>query len=805
MPLLRLVKAHPSTALVALASLNVALSLTATSTARAAASEPERLEDTQESVPPSASASEPSPNETPAGEPSPNEPSVSATAPTIASEPKSTPPAEVAPEPTEPSKPSDADPTPEVIVLGSTSAQTPGSLHVLSNRQLARFEYDDPHAALLQVPGVYIRQEDGIGLRPNIGIRGANPDRSKKITLMEDGVLFGPAPYSAPAAYFFPLLTRMTEVRIIKGPSAIAHGPQTVGGAIDFVSRPIPSGTRGSVDLGMGDYGYQKAHVHFGTSNERFGFLIEGVRLGNTGFAQLPSGADTGSTRDEWLAKFSYLLDPNAAVTNEFQAKVGYSGETSNETYLGLTDAEFRENPYRRHPASALDQMKLHRTNLSLTHVLDDPRSALTIRTTVYRNDMSRSWNKLNRLGGASVASVLQNPDDPANFGYLGVLRGDVDTGSTADLLFIGPNARDFISQGVQSRLEKGFVTGPFEHRFESGIRLHNDEIQRNHTETAYAMQQGELVYANGPVLTSASNLARTHAAAVFVSDSIRFQDLRVTPGIRAEFIHMTTRDYRTNAASENAVTAFMPGAGAYYEAAANLGVLAGVYRGFSPPAPGTAGARPESSVNYEFGARYAKKRARVEAIGFYNDYENLTDVCSLASGCVTENLDRQFDAGRAKIYGLEVFGTHEFELPLDLSLPLSLAYTYSQGQFSTSFQSVDPIYGTVQAGDEIPYLPPHQLNATVALEHEYGGVNAAFNYVARMREVAGSGALVETLSTDEQLWLDVGAYARPLPWLSIYANVRNLTEAQNLVSRRPYGARVNAPRWFQIGVKATF
>ena len=52
---------------------------------------------------------------------------------------------------------------------------------------------------------------------------------------------------------------------------------------------------------------------------------------------------------------------------------------------------------------------------------------------------------------------------------------------------------------------------------------------------------------------------------------------------------------------------------------------------------------------------------------------------------------------------------------------------------------------------------------------------------------------------------MDLGGYFQPLKWLKIYANVRNLTGAENIVGRRPYGARVNAPRWVQVGVKATF
>ena len=71
-----------------------------------------------------------------------------------------------------------------------------GGAKAFTPKDLELFENDDPHAVLLKVPGIYLRQEDGYGLRPNIGLRGASSDRSKKVTLMEDGILFvhlGPA------------------------------------------------------------------------------------------------------------------------------------------------------------------------------------------------------------------------------------------------------------------------------------------------------------------------------------------------------------------------------------------------------------------------------------------------------------------------------------------------------------------------------------------------------------------------------------------------------------------------------------
>ncbi len=205
---------------------------------------------------------------------------------------------------------------------------------------------------------------------------------------MEDGVLFGPAPYSAPAAYYFPLVTRMTQVQVVKRPAALIYGPQTIGGAVDFITRNPPSTPSGALDAAYGQYGYNKLHGHFGASDESNGFVIEGIHVGADGFGELPNDGDTGFHRNEWMFKGFHSLSGSgsAGMKNELWLKATYSDEISNETYLGLTDADFREDPLSRYGVSQLDRMRWYRTSFALSHVIE-PTSKLSITTTLYRHD----------------------------------------------------------------------------------------------------------------------------------------------------------------------------------------------------------------------------------------------------------------------------------------------------------------------------------------------------------------------------------------------------------------------------------
>ncbi len=722
-------------------------------------------------------------------------------APTPASAPSSpaAPPSpEQAPPPTEP--PSEK-PT-EVFVGGTRVTQTSGSAHVMTAKQLERFEHDDPHQVLMAVPGVYVRPEDGFGLRPNIGMRGAISDRSKKITLMEDGVLFGPAPYSAPAAYYFPMITRMQTVRVVKGPSAILYGPHTVAGAIDLVTAPVPESNQTFLDLAFGQYLSRKVHLRTAVVGDDVGLLVEGVHVGSEGFKVLDGGGSTGFSRTEVMAKGRWRFGSEAFLRHELELKGGYSHEISNETYLGLTDADFRATPYRRYAASRLDRMEWHRTQLVLTHKMSRGQD-LDLTTTLYRHDLVRSWNKVNAFRGTSLFGVLTDPSAAGNARYLEVLRGDAPRATDGETLLVGPNDRRFESMGLQTVLRYRPVTWKIAHKIELGARVHADSIRRDHSEQGFDITQEGPVSLGEPTEITSANSASTLALAGHVVDAATLGPVTLTAGARVEAIRGEYTDDLTGRRDVLWQQVLLPGAGVFVALPQSFGLLAGVYQGFSPVPPGQREAvRPEKSVNYEWGARWSPRRFRVEVIGFFNDYQNLVNICTFSGGCTDTDADQQTDGGKAVVGGLEAFVESELEVAKGWAVPGRLAYTFTHARFANDFSSNDPIFGDVKAGDVVPYLPEHQLTASVGVEHERFAVNVGGTFVDAMREKAGSGTPDPRYLTDAYFLLDASASGRITKWLEVYATGKNLTDTAYIASRRPFGARPGAPVWLQLGLK---
>jgi len=111
-----------------------------------------------------------------------------------------------------------------------------------------------------------------------------------------------------------------------------------------------------------------------------------------------------------------------------------------------------------------------------------------------------------------------------------------------------------------------------------------------------------------------------------------------------------------------------------------------------------------------------------------------------------------------------------------------------------------------VQAGDEAPFVPRHQVAATSSFETPYASLAVAVAYVSAMREHAGKGpATVLEPFTDPSFLLDVTGRVPVRPTGQVYVSVRNILGAEDIAARLPFGARPVAPRWVQVGTKWSF
>jgi Fe(3+) dicitrate transport protein len=699
-----------------------------------------------------------------------------------------------------------------------------GSLQYIDQAALEKFSYTDINRVLRQVPGVYIQEEEGYGIRPSIALRGSGSDRNAKIAVMEDGVLIAPAPYAAPAAYYFPRMHRMGGIEVSKGAAAIKYGPMTTGGAINLLTLGIPDVNRrlsGKLHLAGGEDGAQRTQLLMGgwLGDDAAwvpGFMVDVSRERADGFKQLDTGGNTGYDIKDYTLKFGLRSGDSAAYAQSLEVKLQKSNEHSNETYLGLTADDFARTPLRRYAASQLDTLDVEHRTLQATHRIElSPRVDLT--SLVYRTDTERAWYKLNDvLNGTALRGISAVLEDPlANASAMAVLRGDVGLISANGALRMRHNNRSYFAQGLQSVLGVRLKHAGWDHQLEASARWHEDEEDRLQHDDLYQMNQSRMQLTRAGVRGSQDNrVASASALALYLRDTMTVDRWTLSPGVRYESIRLTRRDYALNdplraaviGERRNNVDVWIPGIAAAYRLSPEVRLIAGAHRGFSSPAPGSV-AQAETSWNYEAGVRVASGAHRLEMIGFLNDYENLVGTCTASTGGNCE-IGQQFDGGRSRVRGVELLAATDAKALLNgmpWSLPISLAYTYSEARFETSFNSGFAPWGNVRAGDALPYIPEHQLTASVGFASDRWDANAQINFVSAARSRAGQGAIPASRLIGARTVLDLSTNYRATEHIALYATMLNATGRVYNVAFEPAGARPGAPRTFLAGAKLTF
>ena len=700
-------------------------------------------------------------------------------------------------------------------ILGSKfkARNRTGSAYYISPEEIRRLGYTDINRMLKAVPGVNMYEEDGFGLRPNISLRGTKAERSERISIMEDGVLAAPAPYSAPAAYYFPNVARMEAIEVLKGSSQVQYGPFTTGGAINLVSTPIPNCFSGKANISYGSKNTFKSHTSVGSSWKHFGYMVEYLRYQSDGFKKYEDHAAKGFKRNDIIAKIRVKTDHVKGVNHALELKFGYADENSDETYVGLSADDFKKTPFLRYPGSQMDKLKTDHRQWVATYLLTFSNK-LKITTNAYYNYFHRNWYKLNDVRAGitskekrSIADVLVDPE--TNIRYFDILTGKTDREEEA--LLVRANNRTYRSRGIQTRAEYRFNLNEFFFDLEFGLRYHADEEDRFQWDDSYSMKNKKMVlFMEGIHGTNANRVTSANALAGYLLAKLRYDAWTVTAGLRYEDVDLLKKDYtkedlarsgKVRIETPNHARVLIPGVGLHYQLMPAASVFFGIHKGFAPPSAELY-QKPESSVNMELGTRVAIGNFRAELIGFYNNYSNMLGSDLAASGGA--GTLEQFNVGEARVKGAEFLVQYQ-PLPknCNVRLPLQVSYTYTDTEIRNSFESHS--WGNVVRGDEIPYIFKHALNMQLGIECKWFYANIGARYNSDMRTSPGQGTIAEREKVPANLIFDASLNVFVNKYLTVRLDAINLTNRVYLTSRHPAGLRAGHPFGIYAGANVQF
>jgi Fe(3+) dicitrate transport protein len=705
-----------------------------------------------------------------------------------------------------------------VVVIGSKDnvRQQVGAAAFVDATEIRSQNYTNVSRVLQRVPGVYVRDEDGLGNFPNISIRGADGTRSERATVMEDGVLSAPAPYSAPGAYYSPRVARMSGIEILKGSSQVRYGPHTTGGVVNYLSTPVPTtqslysrytfGSNGT-NLFLGQYGDV-----FTNEAGTFGYLLELHGQSSDGFRTIRGyeGNETGYELFEPMLKVFW--EPATALEQRFEFKFGYTDFDADESYLGLTETDVRSDPFTRYPSTVFDHIDTEQIRTYLRWQAQ-PTDTLSLESTIYFNRFSRNWYKLDHSStavnplidaeGRIVGRTSLNNGILQGNPNLGVLQG-IAPGSIA----VKANNRHFESYGWQNVATLAFDTGTVGHSLSGGVRFHADYEDRVQSVDVFNAGGNNdfTLYRRGVAGEDADRRQEVFATSFFVEDAMRLGPLTVKPGLRYEKLQM---DLNTRGVRQGGdLDTYAAGVGMTYDLSESNTVFGGVFRGISTPGPNAYlndGVGVEESVGYETGIRHRRDAFAAELAGFVTDYANLVGT-DTGLGLGTSNVN----AGAASVWGFESMVSYDIMAnqgsPFQLPTYLTATWTSAELHNALATGGAENIYAGGTPGASLPYVPAWKLAGGIGLNYEAVSLNLDGTWVDETFGTADNFTSPVTSARqgviDSALVFDLSASYQLGEHVKLLGGVQNLLDETYISSRLPEGPRNAAPRTYFIGVE---
>lgn len=683
------------------------------------------------------------------------------------------------------------DPVTVSAILPERLEAVPGSFTVIPEKELRESVPFSIKEALARTPGIHSVGEDSFGLGLNIGVRGMDPRRTSRTLLLEDGMPLFLAPYGDPSAHYSTPLDRVERIEVVKGSGQVLYGPQTVGGMINFVTRPVPAkGFAGSVALAAGNHAFGSAHANLGYGGEMGGVMLDVLQK---------KGDGVRNNHDFDVREYTLKGQLNISERQTLIAKIGKYYEDSHVSETGLGTLEYGEDKYQA-PTGRQDRFEHERTAFQVQHLVQLGERAM-LSTQVYQVRADRaSFRQINDPGGfddagnnATGYSILDRCDTPATEANAAACGGRW-------------RPRQYEYWGIEPRLDFGHRLFGIENEAVVGIRYHVEDIRRNQFRAADPLAQNQ-AWAEAFGTHREDIRIDTRAWSYYAQNTFHLGHWALTPGVRVENYEISTDIVRADgepqdnpeSALTNRQTVVLPGLGVAWNGIANTTIFAGVHKGFAPPRPdrdinegdgaNTAvvdRTKAEESTNWEIGVRSSHfKGIRFESTLFRTDFDEI----------VINNGEGAFvNGGKSRMAGIEFAGRVDFGRIFDTPHNVYLMGSYTHLSTAKFLKDgPNPDDGIVQ-GDRLPYAPRHLASLSIGYQHP-AGVDARIgvDHVSRQqpdtfaRALPPVDAALSGLSGEIPAYTLVNASVTYRPQGSkatLFLSGHNLANREYLVSR---------------------
>jgi len=419
-------------------------------------------------------------------------------------------------------------PTIDVVGQGEQAvAKQPGSVAKIRKEDLELRQPVSTQDALKAVPGIVVREEEGYGFIPNIGMRGLDPNRSQKLLVLEDGVPVAPGLFLANESYYSPRIERMDSIEVLKGAAGLRYGPTTIGGVINYKTKNPEEGFR--VTAKAGTHGYRSFGVDAGGAAPS-GEAIAGV---SAVVARGDGFRDNGFEMKDVVLKGGMAIGRNQWVSAKF---THYDNEI-NTSYVGLRPNEYRNDADKNQAPN--DYFLTRRNSFDINHELDINQD-VKLKTLFYWSNLTRDyWRR-----EVAARSINGTTFQPCN--------------NTVNCMS-GRN-REFTMMGVDSRLFVNYGAFGFKNEAEIGIRLHQDHLS-NKTVSSRTDPNARSGTLTGDDTQKAKGVAFYGQNRFIFTESVA-----ATLGLRVESYDQSRKNELNGVSGKSSNTEVLPGLGVTWQ-----------------------------------------------------------------------------------------------------------------------------------------------------------------------------------------------------------------------------------------------